>query len=149
MHPPVSSRIVRVSQRLAALSLLVVVVMLLLNAASWLMPVVARLGGLRFGLSARIVSRLALDLVALGEWQRLGAALLSSVPLLALALALLNLRALFQRYARGEYFSAAAADHFGNVGRAVLALFLAACITAIAHILRQASDLEQEHRQFV
>ncbi|AJG20066.1 hypothetical protein [Cupriavidus basilensis] len=63
MHPPVSSRIVGVSQRLAALSLLVVV-MLLLNAASWLVPVVARPGGLRFGLSERIVSRLALDLVS-------------------------------------------------------------------------------------
>ncbi len=31
----------------------------------------------------------------------------------------------------------------------VMALFLADCITVIAHILRQASDLGQEYRQFV
>lgn len=31
----------------------------------------------------------------------------------------------------------------------VVALFAAACITVIAHILRQASELDAEHRQFV
>ena len=31
----------------------------------------------------------------------------------------------------------------------VVALFTAACIVVIAHILRQASTLDAEHRQFV
>ncbi|MDF3833657.1 DUF2975 domain-containing protein [Cupriavidus basilensis] len=187
MPDRVSSRIVRISQRLAALSLLLMVGMLLLNGAGWLAPGTHSLDGLRFGLSGRMMSGLPLDLAALPVWTRLGAVLLSSIPLVALAIGLLQLRALFRCYARSEYFSVAAADHMGRAGRAVLAwamldflcepllsvwltigqppghrlvtlsvgagsvvaLFMAACITVIAHILRRASELDQEHRQFV
>lgn len=98
-----------------------------------------------------------------------------------------HLRQLFQSYARGEYFSSAAAVHLGKVGRGValwvlldflcepllsiwvtlnapvgerlislsitaptfVALFLAACISIIARILWQASEVDSENRAFV
>lgn len=45
--------------------------------------------------------------------------LLSSLPLLALPWGLHQLRRLFEAYARGAYFSPAAALHLGNTGRAI------------------------------
>ncbi|WP_259696903.1 DUF2975 domain-containing protein [Pseudomonas brassicacearum] len=44
---------------------------------------------------------------------------MTSIPLLAPAVGLANLRRLFKHYAQGQYFSTAAAVYLGNAGRAV------------------------------
>jgi len=182
------TRLSQLSQRMALMTLVFTVALLTLNAASWLYPAVAQeSGGLGLGLSPDMASSLEVDLQTCPWWQRLGALLLSSIPLLALARGLLHLRRLFQGYARQDYFSSAAAMHLGQLGRGVLAwallnvlcepllslwltlqkpagehvitlslqgldvaaLFLAACITMIAHILQKASELDAENRQFI
>jgi len=184
-----SNRLAHLSQRMAAVTLLLIVVMLALNAALWVFPIIASKNGwgLGFALSERRLSDIADRAALFPWWQTLGAIALSSVPLLALALGLGHLRQLFQSYARGEYFSSEAARHFGKVGRAVaiwvlldflcepllsvwvtmlepvgqrmmslsitapsfVALFLAACISIIARILLQASEVDSENRTFV
>jgi hypothetical protein len=185
-----SQRLARVSQAMAAVTLGFIVVMLLLNAASWWYPrlnSVANGFGVGFGLTDGLISGLGIDVGSFPWWQRVGGVLLSSVPLLALANGLRHLRSLFKLYAQQEYFSAAAATYLGKVGKAaaiwvlfsvicepilsiwatlrqpaghhvitlsfgtayVVALFLAACVAVIAQILKQASELDSEHRQFV
>lgn len=184
-----SHRLARLSQRMSAVTLLLIVAMLLLNAALWLFPDLSAENGygLGFGLSNDLFSRGVVGAAAFPWWQTLGGIVLSSVPLLALAFGLSHLRRLFQSYARGEYFSSAAAEHLGKVGRAValwvlldflcepllsvwvtmtapvgerlitlsvsaptfVALFLAACISIIARILWQASEVASENRSFV
>ncbi|AIC22321.1 MULTISPECIES: DUF2975 domain-containing protein [Pseudomonas] len=183
-----SQGLARFSQRMSAVTLLLIIAMLLLNAALWLFPQLSAESGygFGFGLSNSLSSHLAAGAV-FPWWQTLGGILLSSIPLLALAFGLSHLRQLFQSYARGEYFSSAAAVHLGKVGRGValwvlldflcepllsiwvtlnapvgerlislsitaptfVALFLAACISIIARILWQASEVDSENRAFV
>lgn len=182
-------RLARLSQHMAATTLVLIVLMLVLNALLWFFPSLAsgEGWGLGFALTERQLSE-RVDAVALFPWwQRLGGMLLSSVPLLALTFGLGHLRRLFQRYASSEYFSLEAAMHMGKVGKAValwvlldflcepmlslwvtmnepqgerlftvsvtaatfVALFMAACISIIARILRQASAVDSENRTFV
>jgi len=184
-----SSRLAQLSQRMAAVTLLLIVVMLALNVALWFFPVIAGKDG--WGLGFALTDRQLTDIVDKAAlfpwWQTTGAVVLSSIPLLALAFGLGNLRQLFRSYARGEYFSSESAKRLGKVGRAVaiwvlldflcepllsvwvtmnepvgqrlltlsvtapsfVALFLAACISIIARILWQASEVDSENRTFV
>ncbi len=185
-----SQRLARLSQGMAFVTLWFIVGMLLLNAAVWWFPGIGSAAngyGLGVALTNGLVSRLGLDLSGMPWWQTLGCILLSSVPLLALAHGLRHLRSLFNLYARGKYFSGAAATHLGKAGKSaavwvllsvlcepllsmwatlrepaghhvvslsfgsgyLVALFLAACVAVIAQILKQASELDSEHRQFV
>lgn len=184
-----SNRLAQLSQRMAALTLLLIIAMLAINAVLWLFPSLAAKDGLGIGfaLTDRQLSHITDKAELFPWWQMLGGVLLSSVPLLALAFGLGHLRRLFQSYARGEYFSRDAALHLGKVGRAVavwvlldflcepllslwvtinapvgerlitlsvtaptfVALFLAACISIIARILWQASEVDSENRTFV
>ncbi|MGJ7513531.1 DUF2975 domain-containing protein [Pseudomonas baetica] len=184
-----SNRLAQLSQRMAAVTFVLIVAMLVLNSVLWLFPFLAEKDGwgLGFALTDRQLSHITDQAMLFPWWQRLGCILLSSVPLLALAYGLAHLRRLFQSYSRGDYFSSAAAAHLGLVGRAValwvvldflcepllslwvtmnapvgerlitisltastfVALFLAACISIIARILRQASEVDSEYRSFV
>ncbi|WP_426234336.1 DUF2975 domain-containing protein [Pseudomonas sp. TWP3-2] len=109
------------SRRMATVTLLLIVVMLLLNAALWLYPSLAGKDGwgLGFALTERQLSQIADSAALFPWWQKLGGIVLSSIPLLALASGLNHLRRLFQSYARGEYFARETAVHLGKVGRAV------------------------------
>jgi len=184
-----SSRLCQLSHRMAILTLVMNIAILALNAASWLYPAfrLAERGIFDLDLSPGMGPALGVDLATATWWQLLGAIVLSSIPLLALAIGLTHLRRLFQAYARQDYFSTAAAIHLGKLGKGVLAwvglnlvcepllslwltlraapghhaitvsfqgldvvaLFLAASITVIAHILQKASELDAEHRQFI
>lgn len=184
-----SNHLARLSQRMAAVTLLLIVVMLAFNAALWMFPIIAGKDGwgLGFALTDRQLSDITDKALLFPWWQTLGGIVLSSVPLLALAIGLGHLRQLFKSYARGEYFSGEAAQSLGKVGRAVgiwvmldlmcepllsmwvtmtepvgqrmislsitapsfVALFLAACISIIAHILWQASEVDSENRTFI
>ena len=117
-----TQRLAQLSQRMSMITLLLIVLMLALNVAVWLFPVLSSsTDGLGFGfaLSDRQIQGRAEQVALFPLWQVLGGILLSSVPLLALACGLNHLRKLFQNYARGEYFSSAAALHLGKVGKAV------------------------------
>lgn len=184
-----SNRLAQLSQRMAAVTLCLIVAMLAINSLLWLFPFLAAEDGwgLGFALTERQLSHMTDQAMLFAWWQTWGAILLSSIPLLALAYGLGHLRLLFKNYSRGEYFSSAAALHLGLVGRAValwvlldflcepllslwvtmnapvgerlitlsvtaptfVALFLAACISIIAHILGQASEVDAEYRTFV
>ncbi|KAF1005372.1 MAG: hypothetical protein GAK32_02662 [Pseudomonas fluorescens] len=117
-----TQRLASISQRMSLITLLLMVGMLLLNAAVWMFPVLGSSAdgpGLGFALSDRQIQGRVAQVLLFPWWQTLGGVVLSSIPLLALALGLNHLRQLFQSYAQGEYFSAAAALHLGKVGRAV------------------------------
>jgi hypothetical protein len=117
-----TQRLALLSQRMSVITLLLIVGMLTLNAAVWLFPVLSSsTDGLGFGfaLSDRLILGRADQVALFPLWQTLGAIVLSSIPLLALGCGLNHLRKLFQRSARGEYFSSAAASHLGKVGKAV------------------------------
>lgn len=116
------NRLAQFSQRMALLTLLFIAGMLALNAALWIFPVLGSNDGLGvgFSLSGVMLTQLSVRVEMLAWWQLLGAILISSVPLVALASGLNHLRRLFQGYARGEYFSISAAVHFGKVGRGVI-----------------------------
>lgn len=117
-----TQRLAQLSQRMSLLTLLLIVVMLVLNTCVWLFPVLSSSAdglGFGFALSDRLIQARAVQVALLPWWQILGAIVLSSIPLLALGGGLNHLRLLFQNYARGEYFSRAAAQHLGKVGRAV------------------------------
>lgn len=116
------NRLTQFSQRMAILTLLLIAGMLALNAALWLFPILGSNDGLGvgFSLSGVMLTQLSVRIEMLAWWQLLGAILLSSVPLVALASGLNHLRRLFQGYARGEYFSISAAVHLGKVGRGVI-----------------------------
>lgn len=114
-----SNRLALYSQRMAVITLVFIITMMVLNAGVWLFPDVASEYGLGFALTERQLSSLSAEAMHLTGWQCLGAMLLSSIPLLALAIGLGHLRQLFQRYAQGEYFSSEAAVCLGKVGRAV------------------------------
>lgn len=116
-----TNRLAQLSKRMAFFTLLLILGMLALNAALWIFPALGANGlGMDFALSGMMLSQPAMTIETLVWWQMLGAILLSSVPLLALASGLNHLRNLFQEYARGEYFSGPAAVHLGKVGRGVV-----------------------------
>ncbi|MEN5095092.1 DUF2975 domain-containing protein [Pseudomonas protegens] len=110
------------SQRMAVLTLVFITCMLVFNAALWIFPILGSSDGLGvgFSLSGVMLNQLAVKIETLAWWQVVGAILVSSVPLVALASGLNHLRRLFQGYARGEYFSSSAAVHLGKVGRGVV-----------------------------
>ncbi|MGB3123502.1 MAG: DUF2975 domain-containing protein [Pseudomonas sp.] len=117
-----NQRLALLSQRMSVITLVLIVSMLMLNAAVWLFPVLSSSTdglGLGFALSDRLIQGRAEQVALFVWWQSLGGIVLSSIPLLALACGLNHLRKLFQNYARGEYFSRAAAAHLGKVGKAV------------------------------
>lgn len=117
-------RLAIASQRMAVATLWLVIAMLALNAAIWIFPQLGSADGgygLSFSLSNRLILSTHMDPRDFPWWQTLGAILVSSIPLAALALGLLSLRALFRSYARGDYFSTTAAGHMEKMGRAVLA----------------------------
>lgn len=109
-------------QKMAVFTLLLIVAMVVINAATWFFPSLGSIDGgygIAFSLSNQLIPG-ALGVVdSLPIWQRLGAVVISSIPLLVLARGLLSLRALFTSYANGDYFSAAAATHMEKMGRAV------------------------------
>lgn len=182
-------RLAQVSHRMAAVTLVLIVVMLMLNTLSWLFPSLASPDG--WGLAFALTDRQLSDRIAMAElfpwWKTLGGILLSSVPLMALTVGLGHLRKLFLSYASGDYFSSEAALHMGKVGKAVafwvvldflcepmlslwmtmnepvgerlftlsftaatlVALFLAACVSIIARILRRATEVAAENRTFI
>ncbi|MEC5318667.1 DUF2975 domain-containing protein [Brenneria populi subsp. brevivirga] len=110
-------------RRMAVVTLWLIIIMLALNAAVWLFPMLASVDGgygIAFSLSDRLISSLNQDLDSFPWWQRLGAMLLSGVPLLALAAGLLNLRSLFANYASRDYFSPSSSGHLEKMGRAVV-----------------------------
>ena len=78
-----SNRLASYSQRMAAITLVFIVVMMVVNTAAWLFPDVASRYGLGFALTERQLSSMSEDAMHLAGWQRLGAILLSSIPLLA------------------------------------------------------------------
>jgi hypothetical protein len=114
-----SNRLALYSQRMAAITLVFIVAMMTVNAAVWLFPEATSQYGLGFALTERQLSSLSEEAMRLTGWQCLGGILLSSIPLLALAVGLANLRQLFKRYAQGQYFSSDASVYLGNAGRAV------------------------------
>lgn len=108
-------RIARTSQRMASVTMLLLVAMLIFNIGGWLFPhEFSHLSDY-----SNAATQLDIDPASLPAWQLLGAIVLANIPLLALGYGLYQLRALFQRYARGEYFSAAAAIHLGRVGQSL------------------------------
>ncbi|WP_455918288.1 DUF2975 domain-containing protein [Pseudomonas cerasi] len=116
-----TQRLAQLSQRMSLLTLLLMVVMLVLNTGVWLFPVLGSSAdglGLSFSLSNRIQDS-GVQIALLPWWQKLGGIIFSSIPLVALVSGLNHLRQLFRNYARGEYFSSAAAQQLGKVGRAV------------------------------
>ncbi|CAM4176411.1 PEP-CTERM protein-sorting domain-containing protein [Kerstersia similis] len=119
-HP---DALARTSQRMAVLTLLLLFVMLTLNAAIWCYPDLgSKEGGygLDFALSNQLIPATYGVVENLPAWQRIGAILISSIPLVMLAISLLHLRQLFQHYAQGDYFSGTAATHMEKMGRAVM-----------------------------
>jgi hypothetical protein len=117
-----TQRLAQLSQRMSLLTLLLIVVMLVLNTAVWLFPVLSSSAeglGFGFALSDRLIQERTAQVALFPWWQIAGGIVLSSIPLVALAFGLNHLRQLFRNYARGEYFSSAAAQHLGKVGRAV------------------------------
>lgn len=116
------THLVKFSQRMAALTLFFMAGMLVFNAALWVFPALGSSNGLAtgFSLSGVMLTQLSINVEMLAWWQTVGAILVSSVPLIALACGLNHLRRLFQAYAREEYFSSNAAVHLGKVGRSVV-----------------------------
>lgn len=115
-----TDRLASLSQRMAALTLVFMCAMLVLNVLAWLLPLQeAQQYGISFGLSVRAIQDLRVDVAAFPWWQTAGAIVISSLPLLVLMDGLRHLRALFRAFAAGAYFSVDAAFHLGRVGRAV------------------------------
>ncbi|MFC0226979.1 DUF2975 domain-containing protein [Serratia aquatilis] len=115
-------RLASYSQRMAMMTLCLLVAMLLLNAAYWLSPYVASIdagNGFSFSLSNRLIGNIGADLNIFPWWQIAGGIVISSVPLLALALGLHHLRLLFKTYGQRAYFSSIAAQHLGKMGKCV------------------------------
>lgn len=112
-----ADRLANFSQRMATVTLLVMVALLGLNIVNWIYPPYGARGyGFSFGLTNRWMQHDGVDVAAFPAWQTLGAILISSVPLLVLMRGLTHLRALFRAYARGAYFSMEAARRLGTVG---------------------------------
>lgn len=118
-----SRRLSYCSQCMAVATLILIIAMLLLNAASWLYPtfysVQQGTSNFNFGLNNDLVRHLHIDIASFPGWQKWGGIILSTLPLFALAASLFCLRALFKSYGRGEYFSSISANHLGKVARFV------------------------------
>jgi len=115
-------RISKLSQRMATITLLFLIVIMVLNAAGWIFPtLISREGGygFSFSLTAKFVNDTAVNLSLFPGWQIAGAIVLTSIPLLALAFGLYHLRMLFQTYAKRAWFSATAGVHLGKTGRSI------------------------------
>jgi hypothetical protein len=108
-------RIAQTSQRMASVTMLLLIAMLVFSIGGWLFPHEFT----RFSDYSNAATQLGIDPASLPAWQLVGAIVIANIPLLALGYGLHQLRALFQRYARGEYFSAAAAIHLGRVGQSL------------------------------
>ena len=117
-------RLARGSQYIAAIALVLVTCMLMLNTAAWFFPILGPVDGdmgLSFSVSHRILGMEGMDVTGLAWWQQLGAALISAIPLLVMVYGLLHLRALFQQYSCGNYFAHSAYGHMEKIGRAIAA----------------------------
>ena len=108
-------RIARTSQHMAGITMLLLVGMLVLNIVCWIFPETFT----SLADFTKSATSLGVDPASLPHWQLAGVMVITSIPLLALAYGLYQLRALFQRYAQGEYFSPLAAIHLGRVGYSV------------------------------
>lgn len=114
-----TDRLVRYSQLMAAITQILIIGMLFLNAVCWLFPSTASAYGFGFSLTASVVYGLEIIPDHMPWWQVMGGILLSSIPLLILARGLRALRGLFCIYGTGEYFSHESALLLGKVGQGV------------------------------
>lgn len=113
-----SDRIARLSERLALLSLVIMLLLAGFNLYCWVDPSLALRAGLDARSGAGMLAGLPLSAPPAG-WQLAGGALITVVPLTALARALWHGRTLFRTLAAGEYFSPRVAAALGGAGRAV------------------------------
>ena len=116
-------RLAVLSQRMSVATLAFIVVMLAVNAAAWVWPSLSSANGgygVAFSITDSLIASLNQDIAAFPIWQKIGAIVLSSVPLLALSMGLWHLRMLFKLYANGEHFTVGAARHLETTGRAVV-----------------------------
>jgi hypothetical protein len=172
------------SRRMSGITMLFLVGMLLLNAVSLLFPA---LNKTPVGFAGPDLQRLGIALADLVWWQVAGGIVLSSIPLLALAKALMHVRSLFEAFGRQDFFSPSAALDLERAGRWVVcwvlagfvcepveslwftllagpgrrmltltfgspqfvALYPAGCVVVLVRVLRKASEISQENRQFV
>lgn len=119
-HTHSVNRLARLSQGMAVLTLVLMILMFALNVVCWLWP---ELGQERFGFSFSIsmMMETQIDIQTIPWWQTLGGIVISSLPLLALVFAAINLYHLFSLYAHRVYFSEKAAVHMGRVGSGAMA----------------------------
>lgn len=99
-----TQRLARVCQCMAVMTFVLLIGMLLSNAACWLFPNLNSVEGgygVSFGLTNRLIAGLGVDLSVFPWWQLLGGIVLSSIPLLVLAAGLYQLYLLFQVYGYG------------------------------------------------
>jgi len=143
------NRLPIVSQWMATITLWIIVLILVMNALSWIVPGAHQVHGQSSSwtltLQDSLVAALHLEISLLPAWQRTGAILITSAPLLALATGLWHLRALFQTYARQEYFSPRGARHLKRVGQfvalwVVLGFLCSPLLSAWLTMMRQAGD---------
>lgn len=113
-----SDRIARLSERLALLSFAIMLLLAGVNLYCWLDPSLALPAGLDARVGAGMLASLQLSAPPAG-WQLAGGALITAVPLMALARALWHGRTLFKTLATGEYFSLRVAAALGGAGRSV------------------------------
>jgi hypothetical protein len=115
-----ADRLASLSQRMASVTLALIIGLLSLNALSWIYPSYGEKGyGVSFGLTQRWIEHAAVDIASMPWWQTAGAILISSIPLLVLVRGLQHLRALFRTYAGGAYFSTEATARLGKMGRSI------------------------------
>lgn len=115
-----ADRLAGLSHRMASITLALMFALLALNVVNWIYPPYGPHGyGFSFGLTSRWLSNVDIDIATFPFWQRLGAILISSVPLLVLMSGLGHLRRLFRAYAEGAYFSMEAARRLGALGRSI------------------------------
>lgn len=112
-------RLATVCQRMFIATQFVLFSMLLLNGLAWIFPSIVQ-NGLSFSLTDSMANHLNVDVFMLPWWQRTGAILLSSLPLMILAYGLFNLARLFRTYAKQAYFSADAALYLGRTAKMVI-----------------------------
>lgn len=109
------------SRYMATTALWLIVLALALNTLTWIVPDLNSMEGrgFEFSMENTLSSALHFDISTSPWWQRVGAILLSNLPLLALAAGLWHLRALFLLYSHQEYFSIRGARHLKRVGQFV------------------------------
>ena len=93
--------------------------MLALNVAAWIFPPL-RENGIAFSLTDHMLENFGAIAFVLPWWQKAGAILVSSIPLMVLAYGLYQLGMLFRTYARRAYFSAEAAGYMGKTAKMVI-----------------------------